>query len=252
MVSQAQLKDQFSWQGDRTGPKWRWILILSTSHLSGELALLIVCINLHLPRDDCASNCPLSCTIKTLLYISPPFFCCCGLFVRSGETLETFTMCNYLEISMFVWMGDTCHQGHVYKKRNLISSLNDVCDKRINAFGNWRVSALRFTRRWKRQRLREREERRERGEELSDDSDEEFGEGFKMPGFLWKKLFKWVHSTMLRPGNRRSGHVWFTVWMTKPYLITNLCLEMVMINSYYLIKSPNLKSVLPKVICQWL
>lgn len=59
------------WQGDRTRPKWRWILILSTSHLSGELALLIVCINLHLLRDDCASNCPLSCTIKTpFLYIS--------------------------------------------------------------------------------------------------------------------------------------------------------------------------------------
>lgn len=28
------------------------------------------------------------------------------------------------------------------------------------------------------------------GEELTDDSDEEFDEGFKMPGFLWKKLFK--------------------------------------------------------------
>ncbi|XP_068597431.1 DNA excision repair protein ERCC-6 [Brachionichthys hirsutus] len=46
-------------------------------------------------------------------------------------------------------------------------------------------------RRWKRQRLREREERRERGEELTDDSDEEFDEGFKVPGFLWKKLFKY-------------------------------------------------------------
>ncbi|XP_018539725.1 DNA excision repair protein ERCC-6 isoform X2 [Lates calcarifer] len=46
-------------------------------------------------------------------------------------------------------------------------------------------------RRWKRQRLREREEKRERGEELSDDSDAEFDEGFKVPGFLWKKLYKY-------------------------------------------------------------
>lgn len=46
-------------------------------------------------------------------------------------------------------------------------------------------------RRWKRQRLREREAKRERGEELSDDSDEEFDEGFKVPGFLWKKLYKY-------------------------------------------------------------
>ncbi|XP_044069023.1 DNA excision repair protein ERCC-6 isoform X2 [Siniperca chuatsi] len=46
-------------------------------------------------------------------------------------------------------------------------------------------------RRWKRQHLREREEKRERGEELTDDSDEEFDEGFKVPGFLWKKLFKY-------------------------------------------------------------
>ncbi|XP_037638840.1 DNA excision repair protein ERCC-6 isoform X2 [Sebastes umbrosus] len=46
-------------------------------------------------------------------------------------------------------------------------------------------------RRWRRQRLREREEKRERGEELTDDSDEEFDEGFKVPGFLWKKLYKY-------------------------------------------------------------
>ncbi|XP_071377435.1 DNA excision repair protein ERCC-6 isoform X2 [Centroberyx affinis] len=46
-------------------------------------------------------------------------------------------------------------------------------------------------RRWKRQRLREREEKRERGEEETDDSDAEFDEGFKIPGFLWKKLFKY-------------------------------------------------------------
>uniref|UniRef100_A0A8P4KE98 DNA excision repair protein ERCC-6 n=1 Tax=Dicentrarchus labrax TaxID=13489 RepID=A0A8P4KE98_DICLA len=47
-------------------------------------------------------------------------------------------------------------------------------------------------RKWKRQRLREREAKRERGEELTDDSDEEFDEGFKVPGFLWKKLFKYA------------------------------------------------------------
>lgn len=47
-----------------------------------------------------------------------------------------------------------------------------------------------LNRRWKRQRLREREEKRERGEELTDDSDAEFDEGFKVPGFLWKKLYK--------------------------------------------------------------
>lgn len=46
-------------------------------------------------------------------------------------------------------------------------------------------------RKWKRQRLREREEKREGGEELTDDSDAEFDEGFKVPGFLWKKLYKY-------------------------------------------------------------
>ncbi|KAG7512495.1 DNA excision repair ERCC-6 [Solea senegalensis] len=46
-------------------------------------------------------------------------------------------------------------------------------------------------RRWKRQRLQEREEKRQRGEELTDDSDAEFDEGFKVPGFLWKKLYKY-------------------------------------------------------------
>ncbi|KAI1894296.1 hypothetical protein AGOR_G00114360 [Albula goreensis] len=46
-------------------------------------------------------------------------------------------------------------------------------------------------RRWKRQRLREKERKREAGEEESEDSDAEFDEGFKVPGFLWKKLFKY-------------------------------------------------------------
>ncbi|XP_026165316.1 DNA excision repair protein ERCC-6 isoform X2 [Mastacembelus armatus] len=46
-------------------------------------------------------------------------------------------------------------------------------------------------RRWKRQRLQEREDKRERHEEFSDDSDAEFDQGFKVPGFLWKKLYKY-------------------------------------------------------------
>lgn len=58
--------------------------------------------------------------------------------------------------------------------------------------GRWSTSALDPVRKWKRQRLRERLARSERGEELTDDSDEEFDEGFKVPGFLWKKLFKYV------------------------------------------------------------
>ncbi|XP_051504442.1 DNA excision repair protein ERCC-6 isoform X2 [Myxocyprinus asiaticus] len=46
-------------------------------------------------------------------------------------------------------------------------------------------------RKWKRQRLREKEAKRIAGEEESEDSDAEFDEGFKVPGFLWKKLFKY-------------------------------------------------------------
>ncbi|XP_029305529.1 DNA excision repair protein ERCC-6 isoform X2 [Cottoperca gobio] len=46
-------------------------------------------------------------------------------------------------------------------------------------------------RRWRRQRIRKREEKRERGEELTDDSDEEFDEGFKVPGLIWKRLYKY-------------------------------------------------------------
>ncbi|XP_031434408.1 DNA excision repair protein ERCC-6 [Clupea harengus] len=46
-------------------------------------------------------------------------------------------------------------------------------------------------RRWKRERLLEKERRREAGEEESDESDTEFDEGFRVPGFLWKKLFKY-------------------------------------------------------------
>ncbi|XP_057198698.1 DNA excision repair protein ERCC-6 isoform X2 [Triplophysa rosa] len=46
-------------------------------------------------------------------------------------------------------------------------------------------------RKWKRQRLREKEAKREAGKEESEESDAEFDEGFKVPGFLWKKLFKY-------------------------------------------------------------
>uniref|UniRef100_A0A8C8KBK0 DNA excision repair protein ERCC-6 n=1 Tax=Oncorhynchus tshawytscha TaxID=74940 RepID=A0A8C8KBK0_ONCTS len=53
------------------------------------------------------------------------------------------------------------------------------------------MTVFSFYRRWRRLRLREREEKRERGEEESDQSDAEFDEGFKVPGFLWNKLFKY-------------------------------------------------------------
>uniref|UniRef100_A0A673JHB5 DNA excision repair protein ERCC-6 n=1 Tax=Sinocyclocheilus rhinocerous TaxID=307959 RepID=A0A673JHB5_9TELE len=46
-------------------------------------------------------------------------------------------------------------------------------------------------RKWKRQRLCEKEAKREAGKDESEESDAEFDEGFKMPGFLWKKLFKY-------------------------------------------------------------
>jgi len=43
-------------------------------------------------------------------------------------------------------------------------------------------------RKWQRERLKDKE--RSVAEELSDESDTEFEEGFKVPGFLFKKLFK--------------------------------------------------------------
>ncbi|XP_066535839.1 DNA excision repair protein ERCC-6 [Hoplias malabaricus] len=46
-------------------------------------------------------------------------------------------------------------------------------------------------RKWKRQRLQEKERKRQAEEDESEESDAEFDEGFKMPGFLWKKLFKY-------------------------------------------------------------
>ncbi|XP_056291715.1 DNA excision repair protein ERCC-6 [Pseudoliparis swirei] len=63
-------------------------------------------------------------------------------------------------------------------------------DKKNKDDGNVEYYRQRI-RRWKRQRLGEREAKRERGKELSDDSDEEFDEGFKVPGFLWRKLYKY-------------------------------------------------------------
>lgn len=48
-------------------------------------------------------------------------------------------------------------------------------------------------RKWQRERLKDKE--RPVAEELSDESDTEFEEGFKVPGFLFKKLFKYVFYT---------------------------------------------------------
>lgn len=53
------------------------------------------------------------------------------------------------------------------------------------------VVVLSSCRKWKRQRLREKEAKREAGEEETEESEAEFDEGFKVPGFLWKKLFKY-------------------------------------------------------------
>ncbi|NWU62400.1 ERCC6 protein, partial [Pterocles burchelli] len=44
-------------------------------------------------------------------------------------------------------------------------------------------------RRWQKERLKQKE--RQTAEELSEESDTEFEEGFKVPGFLFKKLFKY-------------------------------------------------------------
>ncbi|XP_029465477.1 DNA excision repair protein ERCC-6 [Rhinatrema bivittatum] len=45
-------------------------------------------------------------------------------------------------------------------------------------------------RKWKKKQLKEEEERQMTGEE-SEESDVEFDEGFKVPGLLWRKLFKY-------------------------------------------------------------
>ncbi|XP_069741423.1 DNA excision repair protein ERCC-6 isoform X2 [Narcine bancroftii] len=47
-------------------------------------------------------------------------------------------------------------------------------------------------RKWRRKRLVEKEQRRASGEGAeSDESDAEFDEGFKVPGFFWRKLYKY-------------------------------------------------------------
>ncbi|CAM5155968.1 unnamed protein product [Natator depressus] len=69
-----------------------------------------------------------------------------------------------------------------------------------NTVGNRRVKRCRDDgdedyykqrlRRWHKQRLKDKEERR-MAEEDSDESDAEFDEGFRVPGFLFRKLFKY-------------------------------------------------------------
>lgn len=50
-----------------------------------------------------------------------------------------------------------------------------------------------YSRRWQKERLKDKEH--QSPEELSEESDTEFEEGFKVPGFLFKKLFKYVFCT---------------------------------------------------------
>lgn len=96
------------------------------------------------------------------------------------------TLTGHFFIFIFFFLGNfitelaVCSISH---KLSILFYLASMC---------WSASALDPVRKWKRQRLRERLARSERGEELTDDSDEEFDEGFKVPGFLWKKLFKYV------------------------------------------------------------
>ncbi|XP_074856033.1 DNA excision repair protein ERCC-6 [Carettochelys insculpta] len=69
-----------------------------------------------------------------------------------------------------------------------------------NAVGNHRIKRCRDDgdedyykqrlRRWQKQRLKDKEKRR-MAEEDSDESDAEFDEGFRVPGFLFRKLFKY-------------------------------------------------------------
>lgn len=51
-------------------------------------------------------------------------------------------------------------------------------------------------RRWNRLRLQDKEKRLKL-EDDSEESDAEFDEGFKVPGFLFKKLFKYVPFVLL-------------------------------------------------------
>lgn len=58
--------------------------------------------------------------------------------------------------------------------------------------------SLCHSRRWQKERLKDKEH--QTAEELSEESDTEFEEGFKVPGFLFKKLFKYVLCTLLLCG----------------------------------------------------
>uniref|UniRef100_UPI00398F07D4 DNA excision repair protein ERCC-6 isoform X3 n=1 Tax=Pristiophorus japonicus TaxID=55135 RepID=UPI00398F07D4 len=76
----------------------------------------------------------------------------------------------------------------------LPSSEDDKSRRKIKAHkddGNEELYRKRL-RKWKRKRLLEKEERRASGEgAASDESDAEFDEGFKVPGFFWRKLYKY-------------------------------------------------------------
>lgn len=58
------------------------------------------------------------------------------------------------------------------------------------------VDSLCHSRKWQKQRLEDKEH--QAAEELSEESDVEFEEGFKVPGFLFKKLFKYVLCTLFQ------------------------------------------------------
>ncbi|XP_048419473.2 DNA excision repair protein ERCC-6 isoform X4 [Stegostoma tigrinum] len=74
------------------------------------------------------------------------------------------------------------------------SSGEDESRRRIKAHkddGNEELYRKRL-RKWKRKRLLEKEEQQAHGEDAeSDESDAEFDEGFKVPGFFWRKLYKY-------------------------------------------------------------
>lgn len=58
------------------------------------------------------------------------------------------------------------------------------------------VDSLCYFRKWQKERLKDKEH--QTAEELSEESDVEFEEGFKVPGFLFKKLFKYVLCTLFQ------------------------------------------------------
>ncbi|XP_048472275.1 DNA excision repair protein ERCC-6 isoform X2 [Rhincodon typus] len=82
------------------------------------------------------------------------------------------------------------HSGEAFSP----SSGEDESRGRIKAHkddGNEELYRKRL-RKWKRKRLLEKEEQQANGEGAeSDESDAEFDEGFKVPGFFWRKLYKY-------------------------------------------------------------